>query len=69
MNEEIAMSAEDKALTIDGDEAVLAAVAAAAPRREVRDLRAAGERYSWLGDYLARLDGKEARGECYAWLE
>lgn len=26
-------------------------------------------RYSWLEDYLVRLDGKEARGECYAWLE
>jgi hypothetical protein len=26
-------------------------------------------RYSWLGDYLARLDGKEARRKYYAWLE
>ena len=26
-------------------------------------------RYSWLQDYLVRLDGKEAREECYAWLE
>ena len=25
--------------------------------------------YTWLEDYLVRLDGKEARGECYAWLE
>ena len=25
--------------------------------------------YSWLQDYLARLEGKEAREECYAWLE
>ncbi len=25
--------------------------------------------YSWLEDYLARLEGKEARGEYYAGLE
>ncbi len=25
-------------------------------------------RYSWLGDHLARLEGKEARGEYYARL-
>jgi hypothetical protein len=25
--------------------------------------------YSWLEDYLARLEGKEARREYYAWLE
>jgi len=25
--------------------------------------------YTWLEDYLVRLDGKEARDECYAWLE
>jgi hypothetical protein len=25
--------------------------------------------YSWLEDYLARLEGREARGEYYAWLE
>jgi hypothetical protein len=25
-------------------------------------------RYSWLEDHLSRLDGKEARGEYYAWL-
>ncbi len=28
----------------------------------------ADDHYSWLEDYLARLDGKEARGEYYAWL-
>jgi hypothetical protein len=38
-----------------------------ARQRESRVLRA--DRYSWLDDYLARLDGKEARGEFYAWLE
>ena len=27
-----------------------------------------GRRYSWVEDHLARLDGKEARGEYYAWL-
>ena len=26
-------------------------------------------RYSWLEDHLARLEGKEARGEYYAWLD
>lgn len=25
--------------------------------------------YSWLEDYLATLEGKEAREEYYAWLE
>ena len=39
-----------------------------APRQEPRVVRA--ERYySWVEDYLARLDGKEARGEYYAGLE
>jgi hypothetical protein len=27
-----------------------------------------GHRYSWVEDHLPRLDGKEARGEYYAWL-
>ena len=27
-----------------------------------------GRRYSWVEDHLARLDGKEARAEYYAWL-
>jgi hypothetical protein len=36
-----------------------------APRQEPRVVRA-DYHYSWLEDYLARLDGKEARGECYA---
>ena len=27
-----------------------------------------GRRYSWVEDHLARLDGKEVRGEYYAWL-
>jgi hypothetical protein len=39
-----------------------------ARRRESRAPRD-GLRYSWLEDYLARLEGKEARGEYYAWLE
>lgn len=33
-------------------------------RRLEEDLR-----YSWLEDYLVRLDGKEARREYYLWLE
>jgi hypothetical protein len=28
-----------------------------------------GRGYTWLADYLARLEGKEARGGYYAWLE
>jgi hypothetical protein len=28
-----------------------------------------GRGYSWLADYLARLEGKEARGGYYVWLE
>ena len=40
----------------------------AAREQEDRVLRAEHP-YSWLEDYLARLDGKEARGEYYAWLE
>jgi hypothetical protein len=36
-----------------------------ARRREPR----ARHHYSWLQDYLVRLDGREARDECYAWLE
>lgn len=28
-----------------------------------------GLRYSWLADYLERLDGKEARRIYYSWLE
>ena len=35
-----------------------------ARRREPR-----AHHFSWLQDYLARLEGKEAREECYAWLE
>jgi hypothetical protein len=27
-----------------------------------------GRRYSWVEDHLARLDGKEARAQYYAWL-
>jgi hypothetical protein len=41
-------------------------IAAAARRREPRGPE--DRRYSWLEDHLARLDGKEARGEYYAWL-
>ena len=38
---------------------------------ELRDRRCTREdlRYSWLEDYLARLDGKEARREYYSRLE
>jgi hypothetical protein len=68
MNGEIEMAPEDTAPAIDGEEAVPNAVAVAARRREVLALRAAGDRYSWLEDYLARLEGKEARARCYAWL-
>jgi hypothetical protein len=39
-----------------------------APQQEPRVVRA-DHHYSWLEDCLARLDGKEARGECYPWLE
>jgi hypothetical protein len=39
-----------------------------APQQEPCVVRA-DHHYSWLEDYLARLDGKEARGEYYAWLE
>jgi hypothetical protein len=28
-----------------------------------------GRGYTWLADYLPRLEGKEARGGYYAWLE
>lgn len=37
-------------------------------RQESRGQQTKGG-YSWLEDYLVRLDGKEARGEYYAWLE
>ena len=42
-------------------------IAAAGRRREPRG-QEENRRYSWLEDHLARLDGKEARGEYYAWL-
>jgi hypothetical protein len=38
------------------------------PRREPRGPQT-HDSYSWLEDYLVRLDGKEARGEYYAWSE
>ncbi len=41
---------------------------AAARRREPRGPEE-GRHYSWLEDHLARLDGKEVRGEYYARLE
>jgi len=34
-----------------------------------RASRETDDSFTWLEDYLVRLDGKEARGECYAWLE
>jgi hypothetical protein len=43
-------------------------IAAAARRREPRGPEE-DRRYSWLEDHLARLDGKEARDEYYAWLD
>ena len=39
-----------------------------APRQEPRVVRA-DSHYSWVEDYLAQLDGKEARDEYYAGLE
>ena len=46
---------------------------AAAVERAGRKARAGGpeedRRYSWLEDYLATLEGKEASEEYYAWLE
>jgi hypothetical protein len=39
-----------------------------APQQEPNVGRA-DHHYSWLEDYLARLDGKEARDEYYAWSE
>jgi hypothetical protein len=42
--------------------------AAAARRREPGGPEK-DPRYSWLEDHLARLDGKEARAEYYAWLD
>lgn len=43
-------------------------VAGAVRRRESRGLEEE-RRYTWLRDHLARLDGKEARDEYYAWLD
>jgi hypothetical protein len=40
-------------------------IAAAARRRGPEEDR----RYSWIEDHLAGLDGREARGEYYAWLD
>ena len=42
-------------------------IAAVAQRREPR-VPEEDRRYSWLEDHIARLDGKDARGEYYAWL-
>jgi len=42
-------------------------IAAAGRSREPRGPEK-DRRYSWLEDHLARLDGKEARAEYYAWL-
>jgi hypothetical protein len=42
-------------------------IAAEVRRREPRGSEE-DRRYSWLEDHLARLDGKEARGEYYARL-
>lgn len=37
-------------------------------RRREPEGREEDRRYSWLGDHLVRLDGKEARAEYYARL-
>ena len=44
---------------------------AGCPATGLRDRRRSrgNLRYSWLEDYLSRLDGKEARREYYSWLE
>ena len=46
-------------------------IGAAAPAARRREPRGPEEErhYSWLEDHLARLDGKEVRGEYYARLE
>jgi hypothetical protein len=36
---------------------------------KARDCRAADRSYSWVNDYVERLEGKEAREEYYADLE
>ena len=41
-------------------------VQTAAGHRE--ESREEDRRYSWIENHLARLDGREARGEYYAWL-
>lgn len=41
-------------------------VRTAADHRE--ESREEDRRYSWIENHLARLDGREARGEYYAWL-
>jgi hypothetical protein len=43
--------------------------AAGAVRRRARVDGPEDRPYSWLEDYLATLEGKEAREEYYAWLE
>ena len=43
--------------------------AAGAVRRRARFDGPEDRPYSWLEDYLATLEGKEAREEYYAWLE
>jgi hypothetical protein len=40
-----------------------------AARQEKPWVSGDGRGYTWLADYLARLEGKEARGGYYAWLE
>ena len=42
-------------------------VRTAAGHRE--ESREEDRRYSWIENHLARLDGREARGEYYAWLD
>jgi hypothetical protein len=61
------MVVEGTALRIEGSEQE-GSMLITAPQQNPRVVRA-DHRYSWLEDYLARLDGKAARGKYYAWLE
>ena len=63
---------------VQGSIAVEAARAAAGGREKEESVRVVAggrrvrgseeRRYTWLQDHLARLEGREARAEYYAWL-